>query len=402
MTKRKASLSPVMTFMSPEAQDQIREQAGVVSSLPLEAILPDPAQPRQLLSSELILAIFADELTPTAALEQWMDQGKREDAPPALKRNVQELRRLADSIARHGLINPISVRRSPQQLAVPAGIRYLIITGERRYWAHVLLTIDGAEIQEGVETYPPDRIKATIAPDGISVRAHQIIENLLREDIDAIEKANGFVALRQELSGQDSSIPTDERNHGSSLKLVEWKQVSEAVGISDRYRRYVLSVLNLSEDAQAIIRANGLTERAIRPVSQKLKEHPDLQVKALQRVVGWQQEGSGDDAPGQPIAAAVDSLADSLLLREQRKQMRASGELTTEPPGPEQLHGRVKSTLKAFEQLGEPELLGLAEALANSDTGSVMVTDLRALERKLNELLRAVEQQRAASGHSEP
>jgi ParB-like chromosome segregation protein Spo0J len=391
-----------MTFMSPEVQDQIREQAGVVSSLPLEAILPDPAQPRQLLSSELILAIFADELTPTAALEQWMDQGKREDAPPALKRNVQELRRLADSIARHGLINPISVRRSPQQLAVPAGIRYLIITGERRYWAHVLLTIDGAEIQEGVETYPPDRIKATIAPDGISVRAHQIIENLLREDIDAIEKANGFVALRQELSGQDSSIPTDERNHGSSLKLVEWKQVSEAVGISDRYRRYVLSVLNLSEDAQAIIRANGLTERAIRPVSQKLKEHPDLQVKALQRVVGWQQEGSGDDAPGQPIAAAVDSLADSLLLREQRKQMRASGELTTEPPGPEQLHGRVKSTLKAFEQLGEPELLGLAEALANSDTGSVMVTDLRALERKLNELLRAVEQQRAASGHSEP
>ena len=402
MTKRKASLSPVMTFMSPEAQDQIREQAGVVSSLPLEAILPDPAQPRQLLSSELILAIFADELTPTAALEQWMEQGKREDAPPALKRNVQELRRLADSIARHGLINPISVRRSPKQLAVPTGIRYLIITGERRYWAHVLLTIDGAEIQEGVETYPPDRIKATIAPDGISVRAHQIIENLLREDIDAIEKANGFVALRQELSGQDSSIPTDERNHGSSPKLVEWKQVSEAVGISDRYRRYVLSVLNLSEDAQAIIRANGLTERAIRPVSQKLKEHPDLQVKALQRVVDWQQEGSGDDAPGQPIAAAVDSLADSLLLREQRKQMRASGELATEPPGPEQLHGRVKSTLKLFEQLGEPEMLGLAEALANSDAGSAMVTDLQALELKLNELLQAVEQQRAASEHSEP
>lgn len=402
MTKRKASLSPVVDLMSEEAQDQIRERAGVVTSLPIDTILPDPGQPRQLLSGELIQAIFTGELTPSAALEQWLQLGQSKEAPPALKRSTQELRRLADSIERHGLINPISVRRSPEQVSVPEGVKYLIITGERRYWAHLLLTLDERKIQEGVETHPPDRIKATIAPEGISVRAHQIIENLLREDIDAIEKANGFIALRQELSGQDSSIPADERNHGSSPKLVEWKQVSEAVGISDRYRRYVLSVLSLSEDAQAIIRANGLTERAIRPVSQKLKKYPELQVKALHKVVAWQQEGADSGEPGQPISAAVDSLADSLLLREQRKQMRASGELVTEPPGPEQLHSRVKSTLKAFEQLGEPEMLGLAEALANSDAGSTMVTDLQALERKLYDLLQAVEQQRAASGHSEP
>jgi hypothetical protein len=397
MTKRKASLSAVVDLMSEEAQDQIREQAGIISSLPIETILPDPAQPRQLLSNELIQAIYAGELTPAAALEQWVEQGTSKNAAPALKRNVQELNRLADSIAKHGLINPISVRRSPKRVEAPPGIKYLIITGERRYWAHVLLATQERTVQEGVETSNPDRIKATIASEGISVRAHQIIENLLREDIDAIEKANGFVALRQELSGQDASIPVDEVNHGSPPSLVTWKQVEDTLGVSKRYRIYVTSVLSLSNEAKAIIHDYGLTERAVRPVSQKLKGYPDLQVKALHQVVSWQQKGTSGDDPSQTITTAVDSLADTLLLREERRQSRASGEIVTEVPGPEQLHSRIKSTLRLFEQFGEPEILGLAEALANSESSAAMVSDLQLLEQHLTQLLDAVEEQKAAN-----
>ena len=396
MTKRKASLGAAFDLMSEQAQDQIREQAGVVSSLPLEAILPDPAQPRQLLSSELIQAIYTGELTPAAALHQWIQKGKDKNAAPALKRNVQELNRLADSIAKHGLINPISVRRSPKRVSAPAGVKYLIITGERRYWAHVLLATQERTIQEGVETRSPERIKATIASEGISIRAHQIIENLLREDIDAIEKANGFVALRQELSGQDASVPSDEVNHGSPSGLVTWKQVEDTLGVSKRYRIYVTSVLNLSDEAQAIIHAYGLTERAVRPVSQKLKKYPELQVKALQQVVSWQQEGTGNDDPNQTITTAVDSLADTLLLREERRQLRVTGEPGPETLGPEQLHSRVKSTLRIFEQLGEPEMLGMAEALANSESSTAVVSDLQSLEQYLNQLLDAVEEQKTA------
>jgi len=394
MAKRKASLSAVVDLMSEEAQDQIREQAGFVSSLPIETILPDPAQPRQLLSNELIQAIYTGELTPAAALDQWIQRGTSKDAAPAQKRNVQELSRLADSIAKHGLINPISVRRSPKQVSAPAGVKYLIITGERRYWAHVLLTKEDRTIQEGVETRSPDRIKATIASEGISIRAHQIIENLLREDIDAIEKANGFVALRQELSGQDASVSSYEVNHGSPTGLVTWKRVEDTIGVSKRYRIYVTSVLNLSDEAQAIIHTYGLTERAVRPVSQKLKKHPDLQVKALQKVVSWQQEGAGNDDPNQTITAAVDALADTLLLREERRQLRASGEATSEVLGPEQLHSRIKSALRLFEQLGEPEMLGMAEALANSESSTTVVSDLQTLEQYLTQLLDAVEEQK--------
>ena len=344
MTKRKSTLSTVVAFMSEEAQDQVREGAGIVSTLPLAAILPDPEQPRQLLPEATIKKIVAGLETPAAALQAWIKQAQDEAAAPALKKNVRELQHLADSIARHGLINPISVRRIPAQMKVPEGVKHLIITGERRYWAHILLQLEEREIQEGVETSSPERIKATIAPEGISIRAHQIIENLLREDIDAVEKATGFTALRQELSGLDPTIPDGEVNHGSPPKLVTWDQVEETLGISRRYRQYVTAVLNLTPEAQAIIRANGLTERAIRPISQKLKQHPVLQVKALEQIV---REGVDQSA------FTVDEVVDSILPPEERRPPRQVTFVADQPISPEFLHTRVKSALRLFERLGE-------------------------------------------------
>ena len=391
MAKRKPALSTVVAFMSEEAQDQIREQAGLVSPIPLTSILPDPAQPRQLLADAIVQKIAAGEQTPAAALQEWANQAKGKGVAPALKKNVRELHHLADSIARHGLINPISVRRVPTHMQVPDDTRYLIVTGERRYWAHILLQLEEREIQEGVETKSPERIKATIAPEGISVRAHQIIENLLREDINAVEKASGFVALRQELSGLDPTIPRGEVNHGSPPKPVAWKQVEETLGISKRYRIYVTSVLNLNKEAQEIIRANGLTERRVRPIIQGLKKHPALQVKALQEVV---KAASG--GPDQGSAFSVNDVVDSILPPEERKQPRAASETVSQAIGPEQLHTRIKSTLRLFERLGEAEMLGLAEALANSEINMPVMADLQALEQQLNQLLNAVEGQVSA------
>lgn len=388
MAKRKPALSAVVDFMSDEAQDRIREQAGAVSTLPLASILPDPQQPRQLLPDDAIKEIITGKKTPAAALQAWINQAQDENAAPALKKNVLELYHLANSISQHGLINPISVRRIPTQMSVPENVKHLIITGERRYWAHILLQMEEREIQEGVETKSPDRIKATIAPEGISVRAHQIIENLLREDIDAVEKAAGFVALRQELSGLDPTIPDGKVNHGSPQKLVNWESVEKTLGISTRYRQYVTAVLNLSPEARAIIRANGLTERSIRPISQKLKKHPVLQVKALEEFI----RSSAD----QNSAFTVDEVVDSILPPEERRQPRSASKPADQTIGPEQLHTRIKSALRLFERLGESEILGLAEALANSEVNTPVVADLEALEKQLNQLLAAVQLQKTA------
>jgi hypothetical protein len=392
VAKPKSSLSTVVAFMSEEAQDQVREKAGALATLPVAAVFPDPGQPRQLLPEELAQAVSAGQMTPAAAVQEWQRQAAAPDTTAALKHNVQALQRLADSIEKHGLINPISVRRAPANMVVPEGIKYLIITGERRYWAHVLLMVEGRTIQEGVETSEPDRIKATIASEGVSVRAHQIIENLLREDIDAVEKAQGFKALRRELSEQDPGTTVEGRNHGSSP--VSWRQVEEALGISDRYRRYVTSVLKLSDEAQTLIRQQGLSERVVRPITQELQADPDLQVQALEQIVAWQQGDDPEDGLDRPLTAAVAAMVKRLKTRQTKKPQPAAKVDEPQLVDPHQLHATVKMALNALNTLSKAERLSLAEALANSEANAAVVADLQTLAQQLGELLAVIEAQR--------
>jgi ParB-like chromosome segregation protein Spo0J len=169
-------------------------------TLPVERIRPDPNQPRQLLPPALSEALATGRLTPIEALGAWLKQAE-ESGSTAAQRPVRELRRLATSIAQHGLINPITVRTTSAEESLSPHTMYVIVTGERRYWSHVLLTIEGRSIQEGSKVIDPSQIKAIIVQAGVSVRAHQLIENLMREDINAVEKARGLWALRYELSG---------------------------------------------------------------------------------------------------------------------------------------------------------------------------------------------------------
>jgi ParB/RepB/Spo0J family partition protein len=376
--------------MSDEAQVELRERAGILSPLPLAAILPDPNQPRQLLPVDLAQQVRTGELSPLTAITEWQKRGKGRAADPATKRDIEELERLANSIAQHGLINPISVRRVPAGAGLPEGVKYLIITGERRYWAHALLAVAGRTIQEGLEAYDPHTIKATIAPEGISIRAHQIVENVMREDIDAVEKAQGFLALRYELSGQEVGADPDSeegRNHGSGSGLVSWTQVDQALNISDRYRRYVTAVLKLDPRAQAIIRRNRLSERTVRPISQKLGGQPELQLEALSKLIAWQE---GDAPEEQAVTKAVDSLVAGILAREERRKSTPEGErirISRQEQQVAQLQGKVEATLQFLDRLGEAGIAELAQELDSKDAYDETVNELRLLQEKLHFLL---------------
>ena len=378
------TFSTVTDFMSPESQAQLRERAGILSPLPLVSILPDPRQPRQLLPGDLAAQMHSGELTPAKAMTEWQKRARANEADPALKRDLDELGRLADSIAQHGLINPISVRRVPGNTPVPEGVNYLIVTGERRYWAHVLLALAERKIQEGLETRSPDTIKATIAPEGVSIRAHQIVENVMREDIDAVEKAQGFQALRYELSGIDEAAEGGV-NHGSPL--VKWGQVEKALNISERYRQYVTAVLNLDPRAQEIIRRHRLPERTIRPISQRLGKQPELQIEALNRIVAWQAENAGEDQ-GQAVTKAVAALVENMLAREERRAAR----VTAAPVSKEErqvavLQSKVEATLQFLDGLGEEGRELLADELHSKETYSSMIKELRRLHKTLNDLV---------------
>ena len=280
------------------------------------------------------------------------------------------------------------------------------MTGERRYWSHVLLSIEGRTIKEGTEVAEPGQIKAVIVQAGVSVRAHQLIENLMREDINAVEKARGLWALRYELSGVNHGSPLASAaepsivNHGSpaqsnsELKLVPWSQVEEALDISKRYRIFITGVLDLSPQAQTLVAEHHLSERVIRPIVQKLKTQPDLQVQALQQLIRWREAQDTDSDPGQPLVASTEALVAQLLDQAEAKASlepdRKSPPIARRSLGAEQFRSKVQGALRFLNKLEEPDLINLTQNLATTTQYAEVVDDLRDLRERIDTILEAV------------
>ncbi|WP_394966037.1 ParB/RepB/Spo0J family partition protein [Candidatus Allofournierella excrementigallinarum] len=164
-------------------EDAARDVGGPVSTLPLREIEPDKDQPRK----------DFDE---------------------------QALAELADSIARHGLLQPIAVRAA-------AGGAYKIIAGERRWRAARLAGL--SEV--------PVVIKDVTDAEAMELA---LIENLQREDLDPVEEAMGYRQL------MDRCELTQE-------------QAAQKLGKSRSAVANSLRLLNLPEDVLAFLKEGKLS-----------------------------------------------------------------------------------------------------------------------------------------------
>lgn len=395
MAKKKTSLSQTL-FRDIDPYSNTSESPTDSLIYPsLEAVQPDPRQPRRLLPGELMQQVVAGTLTPREALSRWL-----ETSDDASRARIYELRKLATSIEQHGLINPITVRSVAPDETVSAGVQYLIVTGERRYWAHALLWLENRHVQAGNEVREPSKIPALITSPGITVRAHQLIENIMREDINAVEKAMGLWALRYELSQvkmdvlnaedwvNDSSPPSD-------MALVPWTAVSEALGISQRYRIFITSVLNLSSEALSLVREYDLAEMTIRPIAQKLRDRPDLQMKALQQLITWQQENDAEDGPKRGITKAVQLLVEQMLTREHLPPQQTTSDHTDRiqrTSETKRLSAKVHGTLRFIRRLEPAHFALIARDLARDTTYMNTVEELRDLRQQLDVLLTQIDE----------
>lgn len=189
-------------------EDAARDVGGPVSTLPLREIEPDKDQPRK----------DFDE---------------------------QALSELADSIARHGLLQPIAVRAA-------AGGAYKIIAGERRWRAARLAGL--SEV--------PVVIKDVTDAEAMELA---LIENLQREDLDPVEEAMGYRQL------MDRCELTQE-------------QAAQKLGKSRSAVANSLRLLNLPDDVLAFLKEGKLSTGH----AKVLLGLPDaaLQSKAAEAVVG--------------------------------------------------------------------------------------------------------------------
>ncbi|SIO53895.1 ParB/RepB/Spo0J family partition protein [Chitinophaga niabensis] len=107
-----------------------------------------------------------------------VDQISRDPKQPRKTFDQQKLEELAATIKTNGMIQRMLLRPNPSG-------GYFIVCGERRHKAAIIigLTEVPAEVRD--------------IPDHL-VREHQIMENLMREDVHPMEQAQGFLQMIQE------------------------------------------------------------------------------------------------------------------------------------------------------------------------------------------------------------
>ncbi len=164
---------------------------------------------------------------------------------PRKKFDEEALEELAESIKRYGVIQPIIVTKKDNY--------YEIIAGERRWRASKKagLTTIPAIVRESNE-----RKNKEIA----------LIENIQREDLNAVEKATGIKMLMEEYS-------------------LTQQQVSEILGKSRSSIANTVRILNLDERVLELAREGKLTEghcRALLSIEDKDKQYA-MAMRMLER-----------------------------------------------------------------------------------------------------------------------
>ena len=186
-----------------------------------------------------LLGDFGDEpqenspykLLPIYKVEPNPDQPRRDF-------DEEELRELADSIAEHGVIQPLTVRE------LPSGY-YQIIAGERRWRAARLANLSEIPV-------------VVIEADDKKAMELALIENLQRQDLNPVEEALGYRRRRQ-----DSGLTQEE--------------AAQRVGKSRPAVANALRLLNLSAEVLDMVRSGKLSAGHARAVLTLKSEKKQLE-----------------------------------------------------------------------------------------------------------------------------
>ena len=178
-----------------------------ITKLPLQKVEPNPNQPRRSFDEE-------------------------------------ELQALSDSIAEHGILQPLAVR------ALDGGF-YQIIAGERRWRAARMAGLDEVPV-------------VVLDADDRTVMELALIENLQRQDLNPMEEAEGYRVLMEDYG-------------------LTQEQAAARVGKSRPAVTNALRLLALPDEGRAMVENGTLSAGHARPVLSLPSER--LQKAAAQRII---------------------------------------------------------------------------------------------------------------------
>lgn len=222
-------------------------------------------------------ALFADnsieEIASTSAVKlKIMDIEPNRDQPRKIF-DEDALAELADSIAKHGVIQPLLVRPMPDG-------SYQLVAGERRWRASRMAGL----------TEVPVVIKELSDDEAMALA---LIENLQREDLNAIEEAQGIKALMDTLSlTQDEAAERVGKSRPAVANALRLLKLPDGVvalvsdgKLSPGHARALLGFKDeqdIIETADLIIE-KGLTVRDVEKLVKKRNKEPKAEKPAARR-----------------------------------------------------------------------------------------------------------------------
>ena len=184
--------------------------------------------------------------------------------------------RLADSIRRYGILQPLTVRVLPEEDGEKGLAAFEIVAGERRFRAAKML---GMRSVPCIIVSADDKKSAELA----------LIENMLREDLNIFEMARAIEKLTRTYS-------------------LTQEEVAKSLSMSQSAVANKLRLLRFSEEEQRLILENKLTERHARALL-KLPEG-EARLGALEGVIKARMNVSATEK-------YVDELIKALAEREE-------------------------------------------------------------------------------------
>jgi len=225
----------------------------------------------------------------------------------------ERLAELVESVRTHGVLQPIRLR--------PRGAgEYEIVAGERRWLAAQ---------QAGLRQVPA----VIAATDDDQAYVESLIENVQREDLNAVDRALALKQLRV------------------NLGLRSWEEVGRVIGLTRQHVHNLLRITELPEPMQDDVRAGDLTEKHCRALL-RLRQDPEAQAELWERIHDGELSGDAAIAESKRVYG---SRADSLVP--------AGNSAAAATPRRPHLGSAVDALMQALGQATSDELLGAGDEL---------------------------------------
>lgn len=274
----------------------------------------------------------------------WVEVEKIQPNPFQPRREFEQARLndLSESIRQYGILQPLVVTRK-ESLKGDEGLEvyYELISGERRLRASKIAGLKSVPvlIRSDEES---DRIKLELA----------IIENLQREDLNAVDRAVAFDKLAKEF----------KLNHG---------QIGQKVGKSREYVSNTLRILLLPQEMLTALSEGKMSEGHTRPLlmlTDRKEEQMTLfkeimykkvtvrEAELIARRIATDRARNKESLPDPEIADMERRLTESLGTRVQIERRQKGGRISIEYFSPADLH-QILDLMKSNEKRRANELL---------------------------------------------